>query len=69
MRVLQAPRRDVGVVLGCIQAAVPEQFLHCVDVRPTVQEVRGERMPDDVRAALAKRARLRNIMIYAAIDK
>ena len=57
------------VVLGGIQTAVSEQLLHCIDVRSTVQKMCGERMPDDVRAALAKRARLRNIMVDAAVNK
>ena len=52
MRVLQALGGEVGIMLGGIQTAVSQQFLHRIDVRSAIQKVRGERVPDDVRAAL-----------------
>ena len=69
MRVLQAPCREVGVMLGGIQAAVSQQFLHRIDVRSAIQEVRGERVPDDVRATLGERARLCNVVIHTPVNK
>lgn len=67
--VLQPLSADVGIVLCRIQTAVTKQLFHCIDVRPSVQEVGGERMPDDVWAALVQRARLRNIVVNPAVNK
>lgn len=42
--------RDVGIDLGGGQAAVPEDFLHRAQIGSAVQQVRGRRMPERVRA-------------------
>jgi len=43
----------VCVYLRCSQRRVPQQFLDRPDVGPAVEQVRGESVPQDVRAAFA----------------
>src|SRR5208337_5378363 len=51
----------VRVYLGCGEAGMTEQLLHRPDVRPAVEQVRGERMPECVGGDALPQVRPREI--------
>ena len=47
-----APLQDVGINLRSAHIGVPELFLHGADIRPTLEKMGGERVPQGVAARL-----------------
>src|SRR5205807_2385143 len=66
--VAQAVGGHVGVNLRGAQAAVAEQLLHAADVGPAVEQVRGEAVPQAVRAGARVEARLGQVLGQLAAD-
>src|SRR5208283_1171059 len=58
---LQLLHAHVGVHLGSGQAGVAEQLLHGADVRPTVEQMRGEGMAEGVRGHALSQVRPREV--------
>ena len=60
---LHAAGADVGVDLGRRQTFVAEQFLDAAKVRATVEQVRGEAVPQGVRCRLSVEAGQHEILV------
>src|SRR6266404_431613 len=69
VRVLHSLRGQVRVDLRGAQRLMAQQLLHAAEVRAVVEQVRGEAMPQRVRADRRVQADLLEVLVELAADR